>query len=294
MYPTLTQSEAVDLIRSLKLIFDIARLVDVSLMIQYNVGEGDEILPEEHKCHAVWNKSARCENCISSKAFAAKGRMTKYEFVGDDIYYVVAKYIVVGDKEYILEIVSKVTDELLFGAFGKENIIKTILRHNDKIYKDPLTGAYNRHYYEEQLQGLRGYPAVAMLDIDNFKKINDTYGHHAGDAALRGVVDLIKKIICSNDVIIRYGGDEFLIVFHGMDMLSFKNKLEEIRGMIATLKLPEYPDMKITVSIGGYYISDSGVNAIQAADTMLYRAKRRRNAVCCCDVNITDNDEATE
>ena len=283
MYPTITQSESVALIRHLKLVFDLVRLVDVSNMIQYNLNENDELIPGKYKCYAVWNKEDRCENCISAKAFASKNRLTKYEFVGDDIYYVVAKYMIIGDKEYIIEIVSKVTDEILFGAFGKDTLINTLLQYNDKIYKDPLTGAYNRYYYEEQLQALKNTPAVAMLDIDRFKQINDTFGHPAGDAVLREVVKVIRKNVRSGDVVIRYGGDEFLIVFNSMDKSSYARKLEELKQLITSITIDEYPDLKFTVSIGGCFFNEPGMNAIRAADKMLYCAKRIRNTVCFCE-----------
>lgn len=279
----MTKNEAVALVRNLEYVFDIVRLVDVSLTLKYGIDESGEFFPEEYKCYAVWNKTGRCENCVSAKAYAAKGRMSKYEFIGDDIYYVVAKYIVVDDTEYMLEIVSKVTDELLFGALGKENIISTIISYNNKLYKDPLTGAYNRHYYEEQLKELRKTPAVAMLDIDNFKKINDTYGHPAGDAVLKSVVGKISESIRASDQIIRYGGDEFLIIFPEMSNDNLFAKLEEIRKSVNSIVFKEHPGLTVSISIGGCFMNGSGENAVISADEMLYRAKKMKNTVCCSE-----------
>ena len=76
-----------------------------------------------------------------------------------------------------------------------------------------MTNAYSRRYYEEYVQYINDVSAVAMIDADNFKAINDQYGHNAGDQAIKAVSKAIQSCIRSDDIFIRYGGDEFLLVF---------------------------------------------------------------------------------
>lgn len=281
----MTAAQTAELIRNLKLVFDIVRLVDVSMTLQYTFGEDGKLIEGAYKCYAVWNKNGRCENCISAKALTTKGRMTKYEFIDDDIYYVVAKYVEVDGVPYILEIVSDVTDGILFGALGKSTIVRRIQNYNNKLYRDSLTGAYNRRYYDEQLWGLRNAEAIAIIDIDNFKQINDTHGHGAGDRVLQELSRSLNENVRSSDSVIRYGGDEFLLVFRDMSEGGFATKLEELRSVVQKIKLPEYPEIKLSVSIGGCYSAKKGGDAMALADKMLYKSKLTKNSVSLTSIN---------
>lgn len=275
----MTKQEVRLLVRQLELVFEIVRLVDVSLTTQFLIDEAGEMIKQPYQCYAVWNKSGRCENCISAKAFAHKCKMTKFEFVDDNAYFVVSAYIEVNEVPYMLEMVSKLTDETLFGAFGKNDFIQTITNFNKKLYVDPLTGAYNRHYYEEQLRSLTGTDAVAMLDVDDFKDVNDNFGHQAGDMALKKIVEAIISCIRNTDAVIRYGGDEFLIVFREIPREVFAERLEKIRKLISEIQFGDQENLRLSVSIGGAYCCDEEESAIGAADRMLYKAKSFKNSV---------------
>lgn len=132
-------------IEMLKTVFDIVRLVDVSRTAPVNIGSDDCSYEAEHKCFAVWNKGRRCENCISAKVFARKNKMTKFEFVNDDIYQVIAKYVVIDGTPLVMEMVFKMTDKIFLGAYGSGFLIDKISRFNRELYEDPLTGARNRN-----------------------------------------------------------------------------------------------------------------------------------------------------
>lgn len=275
----MTKNEVWLLIRQLETVFDMVRLVDVSMTRQFSITSAGDIREEPYQCYTVWNKNQRCENCISTKAFACKGKMTKFEFVDNDVYYVMSMYVEMDGVPYILEMVSKVTDETLFSAYGKNAFIELISNYNRRLYVDPLTGAYNRQYYEEQLNGLTNVSAIAMLDMDNFKSINDSLGHQAGDAALRAVVRTVFSCIRSTDAAVRYGGDEFLIVFRDLTKDFFISTLEKIRDTVSSLVLKDYPELRLSVSIGGVYCPGSAQDAVRKADALLYKAKGTRNAV---------------
>ncbi len=281
-YPILTTSELSILINKLALIFDVVRIVDASLqrVITYD-SEGNRSYSHCH-CYDVWNKHRRCQNCISSLAYRDKSRVTKFEFVGNDIYHVTSQYIVVDDTPCLLEIVEKVSDLALSGSYGKEAFIEKITEYTDRIYNDSLTKVNNRRYYDEQIRYLN-MNAVAMMDIDYFKHINDTYGHRCGDLFLAKVARVTHQCISSQDSLIRYGGDEFLIAFPELTMEEFHHKLEDIRINVSNIKIPAYPDIHVTISIGGIWNVNKKMEHTDKmmlyADRALYEAKVLRNCV---------------
>lgn len=265
-----------------KKIFNIVRLVDVSMVTQYLLSDDGRIEEQPYKCYSVWNKNMRCENCISAKAYALKGKMTKFEFVDNNIYFVISLYIKVDNKEYMLEMVTELNDETLFGAYGKNEFIKTIEEYNRKLYIDSLTGAYNRYYYDEQLKKSLRVSAVAMMDVDNFKEINDTFGHAVGDEVLKEIVKTISSFIRPVDTVVRMGGDEFLLTFQNISKEALENRLENIRQGVSTIVLAKHPELKVSVSIGAVYDEISAAKKSELADKCLYKAKINKNALVVC------------
>lgn len=151
----------------------------------------------------------------------------------------------------------------------------------EELYKDPLTGAYNRRYYEEVIRKSIGLAGIALMDVDDFKICNDTYGHHAGDLALEAAANAIRSCIRNADLLIRYGGDEFLLVLPGIPSDILQAKLEQIRAAVQQATVPGYPHFRLSLSIGGTMqaITDSMENAVRRADRLMYQAKGRKNAV---------------
>ena len=259
--------------------FDIVRLVDVKKTVVLSFSENGEFTESPYECFAVWNKHSRCENCISAKAYAARAEMTKFEFLDEQVCFVMARYVVVENIACILEMVKFMDDNMLFGAYGKSDFIDKITSYNAKIYTDSLTGAYNRRYFDEQLSGLQPISAVASLDIDCFKTVNDTFGHAGGDAALKTLAAVLKGNVRSADAVIRLGGDEFLIVFQGMHEENLFGKLDALRAAVEDARIPEYPALRITVSIGGFYCEGAEGDFVKISDGRLYEAKKTKNTV---------------
>ena len=151
----------------------------------------------------------------------------------------------------------------------------------EELYKDPLTGAYNRRYYEEVIRTSIGPAGIALMDVDDFKICNDTYGHYAGDVALETAASAIQSCIRSSDLLIRYGGDEFLLVLPGIPGDFLQTKLEQICTAAQMASVPGYPHFRVSLSIGGTIqsITDPVERIVRRADWLMYQAKGRKNAV---------------
>lgn len=265
-------------ISKLTQVFDVVRLVDITdnEIVRSGCKPGKEEMINAcrgDKCYAIWGKTQRCKNCVSSKAFEKRGQVSKLEFADDSIFQIISKYVEISEKPYVLEMIYKDNDGVLLGAYGKTDFMDNIVNYNRQLYHDALTGAYNRRYYEEQAKSMRYIDAVAMLDANNFKDINDHYGHAAGDCLLKAVCESIKECIRSSDILIRLGGDEFVLLMSNIPEIVFYQKISEIKQKISEIKLPDYPDIKCAAAIGGVYGIQPIENALTEADRLMYLDK---------------------
>jgi diguanylate cyclase (GGDEF)-like protein/PAS domain S-box-containing protein len=152
--------------------------------------------------------------------------------------------------------------------------------------KDPLTGLYNRRYLEEMLEreirrAVRSEQplGILMLDLDHFKNFNDTYGHDAGDTVLREAAAFFTKSIRAEDIVCRFGGEEFVVILPTADLNASHNRGERIRSKLRELTVKHQGQSlgMITVSVGVASLPLHGMSAkelFEAADAALYRAKR--------------------
>jgi diguanylate cyclase (GGDEF)-like protein len=155
------------------------------------------------------------------------------------------------------------------------------------VVVDPLTGVFNRRKFHESLgqaivAAMRHQHrfALLMLDIDNFKQINDRYGHQAGDAVLRIVCELVDATIRAADQMFRVGGEEFCIVAVAQDVENARVLAEKVRGVVEEHDFPEVGRVTISVGIAWFREGDNQQNLYARADSALYRAKRQgRNCV---------------
>ena len=277
-----TNEQLKTFIEQQKLIFDKVRLVDVTTAKVYYLDEHRQISVEHHACYEFWNRAGKCQNCSSAKAFTTKGQVTKYEFIDDCVYFVISNYVEVNNKTYILEMISQSDDHTLYGAQGKNQIAKILTELNTRAYTDSLTKVFNRAYYDEQIKGIVGQnDGVMMLDVNKFKIINDTYGHVAGDIVLKALAEVMLSMTRQCDAVIRYGGDEFLIVFRNIGEAAFQKRLYQVRDAIRNIRLKEYPDVNLSASIGGIYCQVQPQRSlIGDIDKLLYKAKQEKEDIC--------------
>ena len=134
-----------------------------------------------------------------------------------------------------------------------------------------------------------------MIDLDDFKVYNDTCGHDAGDMVLETVVKVIRESSDSNDVLIRYGGDEFVLLSANADEQEFYRKLHHIRQKIHNAPVPGYSGIHLSVSIGGVYCENTLLDeAIHRADVLMYQAKNKKNAVIISEADSVADKESKQ
>lgn len=271
-------TEALDIIEQLKKIFDHVRLIDIhNQKVVKITSQGIEESTE--KCNEFWNHDHACRSCVSRHSYDKKGQAVKLEFIDHDVYGVIAEYIEIDNQPWVLEIICKTKEEILLSAHGHTKFMEKISQYNRQFYTDILTGCYSRRYYEEVVKHIDTIDAIAMIDGDNFKHINDHYGHAVGDLALQHMASAIKSCIRDDDLLIRYGGDEFILVFQNMAQETFKERLNIILNIVKNETINDYPDIHLSVTIGGVHGVHHVSDALKQADDLMYQGKDKTNHV---------------
>lgn len=276
-----------------KSLFTIARLIDSDSICRVE-RERDAALPGDDPCpmkNERW-KQHPCENCAVCEAYDCRGKKTKLEFADKSVYQVTAKYLEIDGKGYVLELVQKLDGEVPNEPYNNSCTRDKLSPYRDRLYIDPVARpAYNRRYYDDMLKNSVIDAGVAVVDLDDFKLYNDVFGHHAGDLALEMFAQVAQQNIRKSDTLVRYGGDEFLIVMPNIPERVLQRKLQLICSQIHDSLIPGYPNMQVSVSIGATIAHDEPISsALERADRLMYRAKTRKNTV----VMEHENEQAEE
>lgn len=161
-----------------------------------------------------------------------------------------------------------------------EDIVTVNQRMLRNFYRDAVTTAYSRIYLEDFYEKFENCDGVAVIDIDQFKSINDTYGHMVGDKALKHISNVLSQKIRKEDTMIRYGGDEFLLLFEKIEEEEFMQILQKLKKAVQNAALEDLPEVALNISIGGVYQVHPLNQAIHLADREMYKdkAEARRGA----------------
>lgn len=283
----MTQQESEVMIKELSKVFDVVRLLDEETLETGNIKDITDAEGFPCKCYSFWKKGDNCKNCTSRDAFRKKNEQLKLEYLDANIYQVISKYVEIDGKPYVMELINQMNADAVMDEDGRNELIKQLSGYNRELYTDALTGIYNRRYYEERIRNSNMSAGVAMIDLDDFKIYNDTFGHDAGDLVLTTVVGIIKDNIRRTDMLIRMGGDEFLLVMPDIGEQAFADKLNQIQEKVHSSKVPGYSQLRISVSIGGVLsgLGNTVEQAIRKADQFMYQAKTCKNMV------VTEHDE---
>ena len=260
-------------LRRLQGIFDVVRLVDPEHRKVLAL-DSDGILTEKPgNCHMVWNKDTRCENCISAKAYARKTILNKIEFKDEEAYFVISKYIEVGGRGCMLELVTRLTDGRWLDMGGHRLLLDRCNGMERSAFVDP------RRYFDKFLAGGEMHGGVAMIDVNQFKSVNDSFGHLVGDEALQTVAAAMQSCLRQTDILIRYGGDEFLLLKPQNCPDGVESVIRRVQNAVQAARVPSHPELRLSVSIGGVCNVQPLTEAIRQADARMYCNKENGEPV---------------
>lgn len=272
-----TKEEAAAFVESLRQLSGFVRILSKDEI------EGKHPLTADFKqnyCYRALKKDSPCENCISKIVMENKSDSTKIEFINGQCYQFFARYIIVEGVECSIETAVKINEKVLVDSIGYKELVEKYSATYASMYTDPLTGVYNRAYYEKVEKNVNTPAGIAVIDVDDFKLCNDIYGHKAGDVALQTVTQIIRNNIRSNDKIIRIGGDEILLILDGIQEESFERKLERIRSQVRMARVKGYNKLQLSISIGAVVsMTETREVSVAKADRLMYIAKSSKNRV---------------
>ncbi len=289
----MTHEQAMAKIECYSEIFSEVRLLDEGMILSLEKGERPEGMSGVCSCLISDERENACENCLPVRAYHEKKQLSKVELTAGILYHITARYVEIDGEPYVMELVRYLDDDLGEDSDEREFVEGKLTAYNKKLYTDVLTGAYNRRYFEDELRQRNISAGVALIDMDDFKLCNDTYGHNAGDKALAMFVSVIRKCIRKTDILVRYGGDEFILILPGVGADIFTQKLKYIQQMVQEATVPDYPRMQLSVSIGGVIAVDEITgDAVHRADRLMYMAKTERNMVVIEGESMNEADPA--
>ena len=284
----ITRQQAAEEAKMLEKVFDVVRFLEGDFFEQMQDDPRIGVKIGMCQCYDFWKKNKPCENCTSMKAYAEKKQKTKLEFLDADVFLVISRYLEIDGEACVMELVKHLENDTLIDTDGRDKLVGKLKGYQDKLYIDPVTGVYNRRYFEDEIRNMQNSAGVAMIDLDDFKLYNDIYGHDMGDQVLCIVADVIKNCIRKIDKLIRYGGDEFLLILSDMVRGTLRGKLLQIQEAIENATIPNCSRLKLTASIGGVISEDGQIDeAIAKADQLMYKAKDHKAQVITeCDKTI--------
>ena len=284
----ITRQQVAEEAKMLEKVFDVVRFLEGDFFEQMQDDPRIGVKIGMCQCYDFWKKNKPCENCTSMKAYAEKKQKTKLEFLDADVFLVISRYLEIDDEACVMELVKHLENDTLIDTDGRDKLVGKLKGYQDKLYIDPVTGVYNRRYFEDEIRNMQNSAGVAMIDLDDFKLYNDIYGHDMGDQVLCIIADVIKDCIRKTDKLIRYGGDEFLLILSDMVRGTLRGKLLQIQEAIENATIPNCSRLKLTASIGGVISEDGKIDeAIAKADQLMYKAKEHKAQVITeCDKTI--------
>ena len=244
-------TEAWLLLQYLQISYDLVRYVDPITNKVIHIEKDGKMWESETACSDIWNCLEKCSNCISRLSMQTRKRMTKLEVAGDDPYQVVSMYVEIDGKPCCLEMASRIDGDFMPDGYSREEILSSVRIHKEKIYIDPVTGVYNKRYYVEKLSKMDNVAALMFADIKNFKKINENFGHQAGDDVLRQVAGVLRDVAAGKGDVLRYSGDDFVTVFFKAAEEELSEIQKEMCRRVETLRFPELPGVQLKLVTAG-------------------------------------------
>lgn len=281
--------------------FQVVRLVNPSEMREVYFDADGRVREEDRNCYEVWRRSGRCENCTTARACTQNDSFIKFEFIDNQIYFVISQAVSVEGKRFVLELVrdasSSISESMLGNLFMNEEFVARMQQANGSQYRDEVTGLRNRKYYEECISGLNAV-AAAVLEADSLQDVKKLCGDEAADRAMHRFGQTVQQNIPTNAELIRYSENRLLLV---MDYISYNTVFDLLAGLQAKLReegekyrkelfgvdVGEGDTLNLRSTIGGVYgygiVSDLTGSALDAIENM-----------CSSDEKLVVKDETHE
>ena len=244
-------TEAWLLLQYLQIPYDLVRYVDPITNKVIHIEKDGKMWESETACSDIWNCLEKCSNCISRLSMQTRKRMTKLEVAGDDPYQVVSMYVEIDGKPCCLEMASRIDGDFMPDGYSRDEILSSVRIHKEKVYIDPVTGVYNKRYYVEKLSKMDNAAALMFADIKNFKRINENFGHQAGDDVLRQVAGVLRDVAAGKGDVLRYSGDDFVTVFFEVTEEELSEIQKEMCRRVEALRFPELPGVQLKLVTAG-------------------------------------------
>ena len=244
-------TEAWLLLQYLQIPYDLVRYVDPITNKVIHIEKDGKMWESETACSDIWNCLEKCSNCISRLSMQTGKRMTKLEVAGEDPYQVVSMYVEIDRKPCCLEMASRIDGDFMPDGYSRDEILSSVRIHKEKVYIDPVTGVYNKRYYVEKLSKMDNAAALMFADIKNFKRINENFGHQAGDDVLRQVAGVLRDAAAGKGDVLRYSGDDFVTVFFKATEEELSEIQKEMCGRVEALRFPELPGVQLKLVTAG-------------------------------------------
>ena len=244
-------TEAWLLLQYLQISYDLVRYVDPITNKVIHIEKDGKMWESETACSDIWNCLEKCSNCISRLSMQTGKRMTKLEVAGEDPYQVVSMYVEIDGKPCCLEMATRIDGEFMPDGYSKDEILSSVRIHKEKVYIDPVTGVYNKRYYVEKLSKMDNAAALMFADIKNFKRINENFGHQAGDDVLRQVAGVLRDVAAGKGDVLRYSGDDFVTVFFKATEEELSEIQKEMCRRVEALRFPELPGVQLKLVTAG-------------------------------------------
>ena len=244
-------TEAWLLLQYLQIPYDLVRYVDPITNKVIHIEKDGKMWESETACSDIWNCLEKCSNCISRLSMQTRKRMTKLEVAGEDPYQVVSMYVEIDGKPCCLEMASRIDGDFMPDGYSRDEILSSVRIHKEKVYIDPVTGVYNKRYYVEKLSKMDNAAALMFADIKNFKRINENFGHQAGDDVLRQVAGVLRDVAAGKGDVLRYSGDDFVTVFFKATEEELSEIQKEMCRRVEALRFPELPGVQLKLVTAG-------------------------------------------
>ena len=244
-------TEAWLLLQYLQISYDLVRYVDPTTNKVIHIEKDGKMWESETACSDIWNCLEKCSNCISRLSMQTGKRMTKLEIAGEDPYQVVSMYVEIDGKPCCLEMASRIDGDFMPDGYSRDEILSSVRIHKEKVYIDPVTGVYNKRYYVEKLSKMDNAAALMFADIKNFKRINENFGHQAGDDVLRQVAGVLRDVAAGKGDVLRYSGDDFVTVFFKATEEELSEIQKEMCRRVEALRFPELPGVQLKLVTAG-------------------------------------------